>query len=312
MKSIRNAILSATIVCASLATSAQTTESDHLFQYPTVPDNIETFTERANFYIENFWQRCNLKSAFSAKQKLQEAFKDYVTFMPYADAEVVHKSIDKLITDVSKTPKNLLTLANMAEATLYSDSAAIISEECYLPFIEAVANSKKLSKAEKSRYAYQAKAIGGSQVGMKAPDFTYTRPDGTTGKLSDSVGGKYVLIFFNDPECDQCELTRVRLAADYNLNDLINDNLIDVMSIYPGEATDEWIAKTDTYNKKWIVGASPDIDELYSMFRPPVIYYLNGQHKILSKTFTIDNLLDAFRVVRNKMKSEQEATANQE
>ena len=93
----------------------------------------------------------------------------------------------------------------------------------------------------------------------------------------------------------------MRLAADFNLNDLIDRGLIKVLSIYPGEPTDEWKASTSTYNPKWIVGAAPEIDEIYDMRNPPVIYYLNGSHSILSKTFAIDNLLEAFRVVRNKM-----------
>ena len=56
-----------------------------------------------------------------------------------------------------------------------------------------------------------------------------------------------------------------------------------------------------TYNKIWIVGAATEVDEIYDMRNPPVIYYLNGEHSILSKTFAIDNLIEAFRVVRNKM-----------
>ena len=140
---------------------------------------------------------------------------------------------------------------------------------------------------------------------MTAPDFTWTTPSGETGRLSDLPKGAYVLLFFNDPDCDECELARVRLAADYNLNDLIDRKLLNVVSIYPGERTDEWVDRTSVYNKKWVVGATPEIDEIYDMRNPPVIYYLNGKHEILSKTFDIDNLLEAFRVVKNKMDNKE-------
>lgn len=300
MKVLRNAILSIFAVAACHNVTAQT-DTEHYFPYPTVPDNLPTITDRSNFFMENFWNHCNFKSAFSSKAKMQGAFNDFVTFMPYADATVVHAAIEKLLKNVGKNPQNLLSLAEMAEGALYSDTAKIVCDECYLPFAQAVADNRKISKQDKARFAYQAKALGGSQVGMKAPDFAYTTPDGTTGRLADLPTGAYVLIFFNDPDCDECELARVRLAADYNLNDLIDKGLIKVLSIYPGEPTDEWKAKTETYNKKWIVGAAPEVDEIYDMRNPPVIYYTNGDHTILSKTFVIDNLIEAFRVVRNKM-----------
>ena len=97
----------------------------------------------------------------------------------------------------------------------------------------------------------------------------------------------------------------MRLSADVNLNDLIDTGNLIVLSIYPGEADDTWKDRTSVYNKKWIVGAMPQIDELYDMRNPPVIYYLNGSHKILSKNFDIDNLLEAFRQVNAKMNNSQ-------
>ena len=281
--------------------TAQEAVAETYFEYPKVPESLESLNDKSNFFIENFWKRCNLKSAFSSKQNMEGAFRDYVSFMPFADAEVVHNSIDKLISEVQKNPKNLLTLGEIAEATLYSDTAKLICDECYLPFAKAVAGNKKISKAEKARFEYQASALGGSQVGMTAPDFEFTRPDGTTGRLSELPKGAYVLLFINDPDCTECELARMRLSADVNLNDLIDSGNLIVLSIYPGEPDDDWKSRTTIYNKKWIVGAMPEIDEMYDMRNPPVIYYLNGMHKILSKNFDIDNLLEAFRQVNAKM-----------
>ncbi len=280
---------------------AQNNTEQTYFEYPKVPDNLETLTERSNFFIENFWKRCNMKSAFSSRAKMAQAFNDYISFMPYADAKVVHASIDKLIADVSKNPKNLLTLAEIAEGALYADTARIACDECYLPFAQAVANNRKISKAEKARFEYQATALASSQVGMTAPELAYTRPDGTKGKLSELTPGAYVLLFFNDPDCTECELARIRLSADANLNDLVSSGKIIVLSIYPGEADDEWRDRTSVYNSRWEVGAAPDADEYYDMRNPPVIYYLNGDHTILSKTFDIDNLIEAFRQVNAKI-----------
>lgn len=271
------------------------------FEYPVVPEDMNLLNERANYYLENFWDKANFKSLMANPDALKQAFGDFIIFIPYADSSVVHSSIDKLIKNVEKNPANLLALADVAEAKLYSDSAEILCDECYLHFAKAVAMNKKISPADKARFEYQATALEGSMVGMNAPDFRFTQPDGLKSSLDDIPRGPYILLFINDPDCDECNMARIRLSADHNLNTLLEQNHIKVLSIYPGEYSQEWAASTSTYNPLWIVGAAPDIDKLYDLRHTPSIYYLNGKHVILSKTFDIDSLLEAFRVVRNKI-----------
>ncbi len=271
------------------------------FEYPVVPEDMNLLNERANFYLENFWNKANFKSLCAEPAALQQAFRDFCIFIPYADSNVVHSSIDKLIKNVEKNPNNLLAVAEVAENNLYGDSAQILCDECYLHFAKAVALNKKISAADKARFEYQATALEGSMVGMNAPDFRFTQPDGLKSSLADIPRGPYILLFINDPDCDECNMARIRLSADHNLNTLLEQNHIKVLSIYPGEYSQEWAASTDTYNPLWIVGAAPEIDKLYDLRHTPSIYYLNGKHVILSKTFDIDSLLEAFRVVRNKI-----------
>lgn len=293
-------------VAAVSLTSAHAADSDadgRYFPYPVPPESMKTLTERTNFLMEHFWERCNLKSAFSSMGRMRGAFNDYVQFMPYADAEVVHASIENLIKQVKKNPRNLLALGEMAEGALYSDTALVLCDECYLPFARAVAEHKKIPAAEKARFAYQAGSLAGSQIGMEAPDFEFVTPEGETLTLAEVSRGTYVVLFFNDPECDDCELARVRLAADMNLNDLIDAGQIRVVSILPAEPSDEWREKAAGYSKKWIVGASANVDEIYDMRVAPVIYYLDGKRRILSKSLDTDGLKEGFRVVNEKLKA---------
>ena len=152
---------------------------DTFFQYPTPPESIEGFYPRCNYIVEHFWDRCDLKSAFSSRAKMKSAFKDYTSFAVYANKDTLNMSIDNLIKQVAKQPKNLLTLGYIAEECLYSDSAEIYSEELYYPFAKAVALSKKISNAEKARFVRQEKILANSQVGMTCPNFYFTMVDAT-------------------------------------------------------------------------------------------------------------------------------------
>lgn len=267
-----------------------------LFQYPSPPDELTTLDARCDFIVERFWERCNVVTTLRAREQFKKAFSDYVSFMPYASAEVVHKSIEALLSRFDKDTDKLIPLAEIAEETLYSPDGEFVSDEVYLPFALAASKAKKGDSEKKKHFAAQAKILSQSQVNMRAPDFEYILPDGTKGRLNDSFG-KYVLIFFDEPGNNDNFMARVRLQADSNVNDLIDKGVLEVYCIYPGKFTQDWANSTSTYNKRWKVGAAPSVKEIYDMRYAPVMYYLNGNHKILSKTFSADNLKEAFRRV---------------
>ena len=300
MKYLKHILLASCIAGFAFQSKADT-PAGQLFEYPSIPESLENLTDRSNFFIENFWKRANFKSAFSHRQKFAEAFKVYSSLLPHASAEVVHASIDNLIAQVKKSPQNLLTLAEIAEGALYADTARIQCDECYLPFARAAADNKKIPAAQRARFEYQARALENSQVGMVAPDITWTDSDGISHSLSELSPRAYVLIFINDPDCDDCVLARTRLQADFNLNVLLDNGLIKVLSLYPEEPTDQWRESVKGFNPRWLVGAAPNIDEKLDLRQTPQFYYLNGKHEILSKVLNVDGLLEAFASVRSKM-----------
>lgn len=288
------------IAIAILVPSLQLHADTTLFPYPEAPESMKTIDERCSYVIEHFWDRCNINQAFSSRSKLQQAFNDYIQIIPYANADVVHKSVDQLIDKVKKNPGNLLSLAEMAEGIMYSDTAHIVCDEVYYPFAKAVAENKKIKPADKARFVAHAKILGGSQVGMTAPDFTYTLPDGSKHKFSE-LAPSYVILFFSEPDCIDCNMARVRLTADYNINQFINRGQLKIVCIYPGNADDtEWKSLVDRMPDNWVVGACADADQIYDMRNRPAIYYINNKRNILSKSMTVDQLLNAFREISTR------------
>lgn len=273
---------------------------DTYFPYPQPPEDLVTLSQRSNYLIEHFWDRCNFKSAFSSRERFKSAFCDYVSFMPYANPDTIHISIDNLLDKVKKKPENLLTLAQIAEETLYSDSAMFWSDELYLPFAQAVVDAKKISKTDKARFAHQVTILSGSQVGMKAPNLELITPQGESVML-DSISAQHIILFFNDPECTDCNIVKARLAANLEANNLISAGILKIVCVYPGEADNEWKEIASQYPQNWIVGASGEADLLYDMRVIPSLYYLDAQHKIAVKNMIIDNVLNAFVILNNSL-----------
>ncbi len=300
MKSIIRYLLVAVVLGFAMPSPCAAAASDEpLFVYPVPPDTMVALQPRCDFIVSRFWDRCNFSTAFREPQRLHRAMGDWFYIMQHASADTVHSAIDRLLARFAKKGNETLTLASIAEEWLYSDTAEIRSDEVYRPFAAAAATNRKISNADKARFQAQLQIIDNSSLGTNVPDLEFVRADGTTGHLSE-ISGASVLLFFNDPECVDCNMARVRLGADYNANELIRRGELAIVCIYPGEADEQWKATAQHYPANWTVAAVPDADLWFDLRITPSFYFLNSRHKVLAKDLDLDYLLAAFRVANTR------------
>lgn len=265
-----------------------------LVDVPVPPEQITRLDEKSNYIVNNFWKRLNFKGAFSSNDRMDATFGQFICVTPYATADTVYMAIDFLIKGVEKADaKNLLTLAKIAEKWCGTDSAEYASEELMLPFAQAVANSKKIKGPEKDHYAAMAKRLANSRVGVAPADFAFIVPDGTTAHFSE-VSQPTVLIFFYDPNDFDSRLARTRIANDFVIKTLSQRELLKVVAIYPGNPDAEWQKDIDNMPANWIIGASPEVGQYFTMNRKPQMYYLDQDRTITDKDFSVDAILSYF------------------
>lgn len=263
-----------------------------LFPYPKPPADMERLDERCNYLVTHFWDRADFKSAFSKREALHNTFGDWIGFMPYASADSVHAAIDRLLARSAKSPEQILAIGRMAEQWVYSDTAQIFSEEIYRPFAAAVASNKKIKAADRARFENHVRIIDNTTTGKPVGHVNLIKPDGSHTSL-DSIHTQMIVLLFNDYDCDDCSLARVRLSADINANALIRAGLLTVLSIQPGEASPEWIQAAASYPDNWVVGADTDADEWFALRSSPYIMLLDSRHRLLAKGIDINGLLAA-------------------
>lgn len=288
-------------LCLACGLAAQAQRENTYFPYPQVPEDLTSLSQRCNFLVDKFWERCNLKQSFSSLEKMNEAFGDWVSFMPYATADTIFPAIDRFIEDVAKTGgANLQTVVEMAENWVYSDSTDFYSEELYLPFCKAGAEHKKMPKKEKAKYAAQLRVLENSSLGKTVSPFAFTGADGSAASFGDVMASRVILLFM-EADCFDCTLAKARLAADYNLNSLVKAGLVKMVVITPDEPTEEWKAEAATYPEGWIAAAMPDARELFDLSASPSIYYLNARHQVLGKHLSVDNMLLGLKQINQSM-----------
>jgi hypothetical protein len=273
------------------------------FPYPTPPESMPVGRARANYMVEHFWDKCPWKSAFSSHQRMQKAFYDYADMLPVAQRDTVFASIDGLIKNVKKQPKDLLTLTRMAEAAFYSDTAVVPSHEVYLPFAKAAADCKKLSDEDRSYYSKQIGIINASSIGCDMPAVKILRDAvGRTTMLNDtSASTNEYLIIFEVPGSTDALFNRVRLSANAGLNYVVGTGNLHVIYLYPGTPDAAWWDDVKGMPQTWTVGALPQAEQLFDFRHQPVTVLADREMKIINKGIYLDDLIDACESIMQHM-----------
>lgn len=275
-------------------------KADGLFQYPIVPDSITTLTGRCDYQARHFWDFCDLKKAFSSRARVADEFRGYLEILQLATPDSATAAIETFARRLDKQPDDLLYLAEIAEAELYSDTAKVWADELYIPFARAVVNNKRIQKAYKARFRQQAEVLANSLPGHKIPSIPYTRPDGTQGDVAKD-SAQVVLLYVNDPDCSSCRMARVRLSADVNTRELINEGVLKIVAVTPADPDDKWRSEVESYPAEWSVGTSPDIDMTLDLRgEMPVFYILDRNGKIRFKHLDINQVLDIMRQLKKR------------
>ena len=286
----------AMMVCgidASAQGVADSQKPTTLFAYPVAPDTISTLEGRTNYIVSKFWDNFNLSKHIADSAAFDAAFRDYVTFFKYAHRNIVFSSIKDFMNKAQSNLANYIMIMEIAEKALYAPGAEYWSDEAYLAFAGFFVSSKKVKSINKERYKAQIKKIEQSQKDAVAPDFTFVMPDKTKMKLSD-VKGSPVILFFNDPDCDDCSIARLRLSTDVTLNRNIEEGNVKFLCIYPGEYSAQWAAAANGYSDKWIIGASEEAGDNYDIRYSPSFYLLDKDHSIIDKNINLETVKALF------------------
>lgn len=302
---MKHLILSFLAIWMTVTASAQANGAitQQFFQLPIIPDSISNFQRRCDYMVTHYWDYCDLKKAFSSPDKMADAFDTYLEFMPYASADVVFKSVDKFMKEISKKPDNVTFITRLAETKLFSDTAEFHSEQLYTHFLDNALKAKKLDKTVREYYQRQANVLHNSQEGMVAPSFDYTRPDSTVAHFSPDPSQFATVLMFVVPGNTVSDLARLRLDADIKTTQLVKAGVVKIICIAVEEGNRDLPCP-----EGWSVGYAPEITEVYDVRYLPTFYILNSDGKILKKDPDVERLLSVMQQLRVPRKKASEVS----
>lgn len=290
-----------TVLCGVSASMAQqpaatTTPSDTtgqqpvyitpLFDYPMAPDDLPDITARANWLMNHFWDAMDFTQGAVSQVALNHAFKVYTVPMQWADRQIVHKSVDALISGIKKNPTLLVQFTKAAEDNLYAPAAELWIDDVYLKFIDALLAEKKVPESRKTRYEYQRGPLACTLIGNPMPPVPYTAVTltGDTTATTVQYTAPFNLIVFGDPTCSDCKIAKLHIETSSVIQRLIADGKLSLYYIVPDEEGVEncyvWLA---SYPEMWKRGAGKTLDETIDMRLTPTLYLVDGNGNILDK-----------------------------
>lgn len=252
-----------------------------LFEYPTAPENLATFTEKCDWLAENFWNKLNVKSQEAVDQaKLNDAFYVYATTIQYATKDKVTAAVDKLMKSIQKNPMLLYQMTKAAEETIYGPRAEFWIDELYARILSSSLANKKFPKSKRARYELQLKQLEHSLIGGAPNRFEFIRSNGEHARYFPM--STPTILIFGDPECEDCRMAKLRMQSNVTFNKAVTDGKINVLFIIP-DPEEGWEKKSDDFPKNWTVGGSETVSDLYDIREIPEIYLIGADGKIIAK-----------------------------
>lgn len=284
-------VLSSLSVMAQDNVEGQYEAPKTLFPYPQAPDTISSFQERANYVVIRFWDRFDVSKPIQDEVAFDKAFQDYLNFFPHAHRTVVVSSIKGLMNRAQSNKGNFMLIGRVAEKNLYSPQAVFASDEAYLPFAEAMLESSLLKKKEKEYYKKQIKRINQNAIGAVCPELNVVGIDGDKKRLSELLGDKTTLLFFNDDETGNSMMSRLRLSTNVTLNSMISAGELKIVCIVPKKYSRELADTVKTWADNWTIVTTESATEVFDLRISPSIFILNSEKKIESKNVPVEALM---------------------
>lgn len=280
------------VICLSVIFRCATVSAQDMppaFVWPVVPDSVTDFSARGIYAVSHYWDNFAVEDPryLNAREMVEQAFVDYIAITSVAPWEVSEAALKRLIERASADGDILAMYTDVAGKYLYDPQSQMRSDGIYMMFLEAARSSKLVPKALKLRYDLHYALLNGNREGMTVKDFAFQPTSGGEMRLK-KVKSDYVLLFFNDPDCLDCSLMKLRLSVSQKLAREIASGRLTVISIYTGDDLKSWREEVKSYPSEWTNAAWSGGDEQFDLRHLPQLYLLDKKKKVLLRETTIE------------------------
>lgn len=214
------------------------------------------------------------------------------------------KALPAMDSDGART----LAIEDAAHAAFTSDSAAYAfsqavedvlgnsasadrDDRMYIAFLKAML---ACGYPDSVRSEWMVRMVSKNMPGDTVADFEYTDRTGAISRLS-GFAGRPLVLFFYDPECEDCHAAAAELAADSDFTARVNDGRLNILALSTLDI-DSWKALPQNFPAAWHDGCDNGVlDSTEAFFIPafPTFYFIDAAGRVVLKEPTVPQLLHA-------------------
>lgn len=240
------------------------------------------------YYAEHFWDEYDFAdSTFVAQVDNTLMMQTLLTAVALSTTpETTPDYLTKLMqrTVVSKTVMQYFL--TMGEELFYDPNSPYRNDEYYIPMLRVALESGLLDEYERLPYESDLHIVSQNRVGHVANDFELTLASGQRISLYD-IEADYVLLFISNPGCPMCRDVKEAILASQLLSDMVEDESLKIVVLYPDADLDAWHAAKGDYPAAWINGYDAEqtieADDLYDLKAIPSLYLLDAEKQVMLK-----------------------------
>lgn len=277
-------------------TNSNNTPAYKPFSLPIVPNMIHGEEERIAYLCEHFWDNLNTNDTILLRnsEKFEEYFTLYLTFIKREPADISTKNILSFLNKTGKNNEWRELIMQMATKYLYHIESPLLNEELYIPFAQYALSIPNLSIKDSILYTHRLEVALKNRPGSIANDFPFVTSKGKHTTLHNSTD-KCTLLFFNDPECENCKEAKSQLTGNDIIRHMTENGTLQPIMIYTEGDSEVWKQHKHDCPKGWISGFDAEenirMRRIYELRAMPCIYLIDKDKKVILKDVNINTLI---------------------
>ena len=281
------------LLCSSLTSISQT------FVPPLVPNGLSNEHGIMDYFTLHYWDHYDFEDPYVFLEG--DIMLEYFIHLNKVSDSVSYASITQTLEKASKSNLIFSLFIDTYRVYLLNPESLFCNYDRYLAVADFVLNNDLISQNKKRAFELEKKIICMNRIGAKATDFTVVDRNDTPFRLYD-IESEYLLVYFQNPDCNICAETKDKLSKSSVINRMIDSGTLTVFTVCPYDEYEKWIS-TD-YPEKWLNGYDKEQrinkELLYYFFESSTLYLLDKDKTILMKDAKLESIENYFSFQRRQ------------